>query len=98
MRTILQGIATVFSPLDRLEFALGAGLALLAVVLGPLVVAGIAGWSGRWGTALTIGVPWLGILGRAAWEIARVGRSWPVTAFLAFLWLVVTLILGCYLH
>ena len=98
MRTLVQGIAKVLGALDRLEFALGAGLALLAVVLGPLVVAGIAGWSGRWGTALTIGVPWLGILGRAAWEIARAGRSLPVTAFLAFLWLVVTLILGCYLH
>ncbi len=98
MRTLVQGIARLFGALDRLEFALGAGLALLAVVLGPLVVAGIAGWSGRWGTALTIGVPWLGILGRAAWEIARAGRSLPVTAFLAFLWLVVTLILGCYLH
>jgi hypothetical protein len=98
MRTLVQGIARLFGALDRLEFALGAGLALLAVVLGPLVVAGIAGWSGRWGTALTIGVPWLVILGRAAWEIARAGRSLPVTAFLAFLWLVVTLILGCYLN
>lgn len=98
MRTILQGIAKVFGWLDALEFALGAGLALLAVVLGPLVVAGIAGWSGRWGTALTIGVPWLGILGRAAWEVARGGRSLPVTTLLAFVWLGVTLILGCLLH
>ena len=98
MRTLVQGIARLFGALDRLEFALGAGLALLAVVLGPLVVAGIAGWSGRWGTALTIGVPWLGILGRAAWEVARGGRLLPVTTLLAFVWLGVTLILGCLLH
>ena len=96
MRSILQGVGRVFGWLDNLEFALVAGLALLTVVLGPLVVAGIAGWSGRWGSALTIGIPWLGILGRAAWELTR-GRVLPVTSGLAFLWLVVTLLLGCLL-
>lgn len=96
MRTLLHGVARVFAWLDGLEFALVAGLALLTVVLGPLVVAGIAGWSGRWGSAVALGVPWLAVLGRAVWEVAR-GRVTPATLLLAFLWLIVTLILGSFL-
>lgn len=93
MRTLLHGVARVFAWLDGLEFALVAGLALLTVVSGPLVVAGIAGWSGRWGSAIVIGVPWMALLARAAWEAARGGMT-PIMMLLAFLWLVVTLVLG----
>ncbi len=96
MRTLLQGIGRLMGWLDALEFTLVAGLASLTVVTGPLVVAGIAGWSGRWGTALVIGVPWLAILGRAAWEATR-GGILAATALLGFLWLAVTLALGCLL-
>lgn len=93
MRTIFQGLARVVAWLDNLELALVAGLALLAVVLGPLVVAGAAAWSGHWVRAAGLGIPWLLLLGRAGWEMAS-GRLGSATAGLGFLWLGVTLFIG----
>lgn len=97
MRAIFQAIGRVFGWIDNLEVGIVSVLGLLAVVAGPLVIAVIALRLHHFGIAAAIGIPWLAVLGRAGWELRR-GRVVPVTAGLALLWLIVTVILGCLMN
>ncbi len=93
MREFWQGVRRVWGWIDALEVAIPAALALLTLVIGPLVFAGYALHSGRFGIAAAVGLPWIGILGRAGWELGR-GRVAPALAGLAILWLILTVVLG----